>query len=125
MKSIIHPLDDHFEKSEVVLFLSIERIFLEKGYHPGQQVFSISHHQHIRAVIFPSTMICFDVSATEPLFDHLKHILAGCILTDMKLGNRLPSDSHIIASLEGNVKAAFSIDKACYVVIIHDPDLSC
>ena len=70
-------------------------------------------------------MVRLDDSATQPLSNRSEHVFAGLILADVELGNDLPPDSYVDATLKGNMEAAFTVDKTRDVVIVRDSDLSC
>ncbi len=64
-------------------------------------------------------MVRSDVSAAQPGPDCLENTLARFVLAEMEFGNRLPSQTNAVAALERDVEAAFPVDEACDVVIIH------
>ena len=125
MKFRIHHLDDPLERLEVILFHCMQCVSIEEWNHFHCEVLPISDDENVCPVIPACTMISLDDSAAQPLSNCFEYVSARNILAYVELRDSLPPDSHIRISLEGNVKAAFTIDKSRNVMIFHDFDLSC
>jgi hypothetical protein len=100
-------------------------ISIEKWNHFHRQIQSISDDEHVCSVVPPATVICLDDSAVQSISNCFENVPARNILAHVEFRDSLPPDSHIRISLEGNVKAALSIDKSRDVMIFQDFDLSC
>ncbi len=124
MKFRIHHHDDSLERLEVVLFHRMQWISIEKWNH-FHEVLPISDDEHVCSVVPATTMIDLDDSAVQPISNCFEYVSARNILAHVEFRHSLPPDSHIRISLEGNVKAALTIDKSRDVMIFHDFDLSC
>ena len=70
-------------------------------------------------------MIRLDDAATQSFSNGFEDVLAALILADMEFRDGLPSDSYVGATLKGNMKTAFTVDKTRDVMIVRDSDLSC
>ena len=125
MKPCGHHPDNLLERCEIVLLHRMQRIPIKEWNHFHRKILSISDHENMCSVMPASHVIRLDDSTTETLSNRFEYITTGNILAHMELRYGLPPDSHVSTSLEGNVKAAFAIDKARNVMIVHDLDLSC
>ncbi len=125
MKFRIHHHDDPLERLEVVLFHCMQWISIEEWDHFHREVLSISDDEHVCSIAPAPTVIFLDVPTVQPVSNRFENVSAGNILAHVEFRHGLPPDSHIRISLEGNVKAALSIDKSRDVMIFHDFDLSC
>ncbi len=125
MKFRIHHHDDPLERREVVLFHRMQSVSIEEWNHFHHEILAIPDDENVCSVVPAATMIRLDDSAAQPISNCFENVSARYILAHVEFRHGLPPDPHIRISLEGNVKAAFSIDKSRDVMIFQDFDLSC
>ena len=125
MNFLIHHPDNLPEEFKVIPLLRMQQVPFEERDHSFRKVLSIPDDENVSPVAPASTMIRLDDAAAQPFPNRFEDVSAALILADMEFRNGLPSNSDVDTALEGNVKAAFTVDKTRDVVIVHYSDLSC
>ena len=114
---VSHHLNDFFEGFEVLLLHCVQWISFKKGNHSRQEILTLSHNQNRCLVVIASAMILLDYATVESLLNRFKNMKTRAVLAEMKFRHCLSSQPDALRALKGNMKATFTIDKPCDVVI--------
>jgi hypothetical protein len=106
----LHQLDDPYELREVLLFRSSKWVLSEERNDPGTEILESIDvvPEEILAMIVTSA-IAVDPAAPKEPNQLLESITTRLSLYDIKCWSHLPSESHLVTSINGAAEAAFSI----------------
>jgi hypothetical protein len=105
-----HQLDDLYELREVLLFRGSKWVLSEERNDPGTEILESIDvvSEEILAMIVTSA-IAVDLAASKEPNQFLESVTARLPLYDIKGWSHLPSESHLVTSIDGAAEAAFSI----------------
>ena len=111
MKSLRHRSHDVSEGKEVTPLAAQQRLRLEEGDHPVQEILPSTDDVDQCPVRRPA-MILADAATPEPSHDEIQDLAAFGILAHMELRNELPTGSRTRIPLKRNVERPFAVNIA-------------